>query len=495
MDDTDYNLKNIKDEYNTLSQYLMMNQNNLTRNQRKQIRERLSRLEELLEMFKRSAPPGAGIIRSEGKLRPSVLSLLKKVGDEKVTSLTIWRRILPYSKVVKFLSPDVAPDKIYHTSLNINGKYNLEKDGVSVVFTKGKPEGETLSVKVPSGSNLTIQELFDKTKKRMGDKDFADYNIEKLNCQNFVDNILSAIGLNSSEAKKFVNQDAEKVIESLGGKWVKALATVYQTVKEVADVVQEGGRCGCQMGMGLTSSKVAAAPIPRFPFPTNEEIQTLGIPQLNEWLTRIEGGMRALNAIITTLEEFGGGDTSDTIEEFNNLRNVRDTINNRIAVLRRLNAGEKKRNNDAEDDDEDRGGDDNAGGGDDTARSQISFGAVFSRRVRVAPSPEELEQIFRNQISIMRSENEVNRIRHNIGRAFDSNLITNAIRDSLLNYLETTIMTENLPVTLYPPEPPPIPFELVENPDGSVDVGRMAGKGYQSYEMYNYQMPRCKLQF
>ena len=85
----------------------------------------------------------------------------------------------------------------------------------------------------------------------MGDKDFGDYNIEKLNCQNFVDNILSAIGLNSSEARKFVNQETEKVIESLGGKWVKALATAYQTVKEVADVVQEGGRCGCQQhGMG-----------------------------------------------------------------------------------------------------------------------------------------------------------------------------------------------------------------------------------------------------
>ena len=187
---------------------------------------------------------GEGIIRAEGKLRPTVLLLLKQVGNEKITSLTIWRRVLPYSKVVKLLAPNVAPDKLYHTSLNINGKYNLEKDGVSVVFTRGKPDRETLSAKVPSGSNLTIQELFDKTRKRMGDKDFGDYNIEKLNCQNFVDNMLSAIGLNSTEAKKFVNQETEKVIQSLGGKWVKALATAYQAVKEVGDVVQEGGGGG-----------------------------------------------------------------------------------------------------------------------------------------------------------------------------------------------------------------------------------------------------------
>jgi hypothetical protein len=264
MDDTD--LKKLRKEYDDLSsQY---KKKNLNQNQRRLIKDKLDRLQteilgkakairdrtdEILDTYRRVGPKGVGIIRSEGKLRPSVLSLLKSIGNEKVTSLTIWRRILPYSKVVKFLAPDVSPDKLYHTSLNINGYYNLEKDGVSVVFTRGKPDGETLSVKVPSGSNLTIQELFDKTKKRMGDKDFADYNIEKLNCQNFVDNILSAIGLNSSEARKFVNQETEKVIESLGGKWVKALATAYQTVKEVADVVQEGGRCGCQQhGMGQT---------------------------------------------------------------------------------------------------------------------------------------------------------------------------------------------------------------------------------------------------
>ena len=193
---------------------------------------------------------GKGIIRSEGKIRPSVLSLLKSVGNEKIKSLTIWRRILSYSRVVKFLAPDVSPDKLYHTAININGKYNLEKDGITIAFTRGGTDGETLSVKVPSGSNLTIQELFDKTKKRMGDKDFADYNIETLNCQNFVDNILSAIGLNSSEAKKFVNQDTQKVIESLGGKWLKAAVSAYQTVKEAVDIVQEGGRCGCQEGMG-----------------------------------------------------------------------------------------------------------------------------------------------------------------------------------------------------------------------------------------------------
>jgi hypothetical protein len=178
-------------------------------------------------------------VRADGKLRPSVQSLLNSVGSEKITSLTIWRKVLPYSKVVKFLSPDVAPDKLYHTSLNINGKYNLEKDGVTIAFSKGQTKGETFNVK--SVPIMTIQQLFDKTRKRMGDKDFTDYNIETLNCQNFVDNVLSAIGSNSAEAKKFTLQDTEKVIQSLGGNVAKALAKGLQQVQEAFDVVQEGG--------------------------------------------------------------------------------------------------------------------------------------------------------------------------------------------------------------------------------------------------------------
>lgn len=191
-------------------------------------------------------------VRADGKLRPSVQSLLNSVGPEKITSLTIWRRVLPYSKVVKFLSPNVAPDNLYHTSLNINGKYNLEKDGITIDFARGRTTGETFLVK--SIPNITIQELFDKTKKRMGDKDFTDYNIEQLNCQNFVDNILSAIGSNTQEAKKFVLQDVEKVINSLGGKWTKALAKGLQQFQEAFDVVQQGG-CDCQEG-----GKVASTP-------------------------------------------------------------------------------------------------------------------------------------------------------------------------------------------------------------------------------------------
>jgi hypothetical protein len=234
---------------------------------------------------------GSGI-RAEGKLRPSVQNLLNSVENEKVSTLTVWRRILPYSRVVKFLAPNVAPDKLYHTSLNINNKYNLEKDGITISFSKGTPHGETLSV--PVSKNLTIKELFEKTRKRMGDANFTDYNVETLNCQNFVDNILSAISSNSAKAKSFIMQDAMAVVESLGGQWAKSALKALQSVQEAADVIQEGG-CQCGEG-GIISSMFRVEP-ERSMHPNDMSVEELAleIAQINDDLRYFANRMEGMN--------------------------------------------------------------------------------------------------------------------------------------------------------------------------------------------------------
>jgi hypothetical protein len=175
-------------------------------------------------------------------LRPSVKKLLEQVGNEEIKSLTVWREVLPYSSFVKKLKPDIPYDKLFHLSLNINEKYNLDKDGVAISFKRGASKGEKINVKVPD--NITIQQLFDKTRKRMGEKDFLDYTAEKLNCQDFIDNILSAIGSNSSELKKFVMQDAKAIIQKLGGKYLSFFLNIFQKAQEAVDILQEGkGDC------------------------------------------------------------------------------------------------------------------------------------------------------------------------------------------------------------------------------------------------------------
>jgi hypothetical protein len=70
--------------------------------------------------------------------------------------------------------------------------------------------------------------------------------VSTLNCQNFIDNVLTIIGSNSPEIKKFVNQDIQGVVGKLGGKWAEAIADTFKNVQEVVDIAQEGGACESQ---------------------------------------------------------------------------------------------------------------------------------------------------------------------------------------------------------------------------------------------------------
>lgn len=173
-------------------------------------------------------------------LRPSVKKLLEQVGNEKITKLIVYREPLPYSKFVKQIRPDIPYDDLFHLALNINGKYDLYKDGITVSFERASPKAEQKDVKVPD--NMTIQELFNKTEQRMG-KSFLEYDVETYNCQQFVDQILSAIGSNTAELKKFVNQDVKQVVNKLGGKYLKTFLNIFKGAQEIVDIARQGGGC------------------------------------------------------------------------------------------------------------------------------------------------------------------------------------------------------------------------------------------------------------
>jgi len=172
------------------------------------------------------------------KMRPSVQKLLNEVGNEKITKLIVYREPLPYSKFVKQIRPDIPYDDLFHLALNINGKYDLYKDGITVSFERASPKGEQREVKVPD--NMTIQELFNKTEQRMG-KSFLEYDVENYNCQHFVDQILSANNLNTAELKKFINQDVKQVVNKLGGRYLKVFLNIFKGAQELVDIAKQGG--------------------------------------------------------------------------------------------------------------------------------------------------------------------------------------------------------------------------------------------------------------
>lgn len=164
-------------------------------------------------------------IREAGVLQPSARKLLEQVGNEEIKTLEIVRT--PLSSFTKAFLNTISLgqfdkiskkyyDEMFHLSLWINGKYNLEKNEV-VYFNNINPKKSNSQVKeiqnIPSG--ITIQQLIDNTKKRMGNENFSNYDAEKLNCQNFIVNVLDGSNIGDKQDKNFIFQDATQIFKEL----------------------------------------------------------------------------------------------------------------------------------------------------------------------------------------------------------------------------------------------------------------------------------------
>lgn len=173
-------------------------------------------------------------LRDVGKLSPKVRKLLEQVGDEKITSIKLFRKPISLSAFAKFVGVlrNTGFDELLHLGMIINGKYLLDKQDVIHFERSSLPTGkdvESMDVKVDK--EITINELLEKTKKRMGDADFTNYSSKKNNCQDFMLNVLAANGLSTQESSRFIKQDLEKVFNNLPS-----------YAEKIADAVTEAGR-------------------------------------------------------------------------------------------------------------------------------------------------------------------------------------------------------------------------------------------------------------
>ena len=195
------------------------------------------------------AQKGKGFLkRSAGQYPPSVRKLLGEVGTEPVTSLEVYRA--PIQSFVKQLLGFISGgtydkavknsnyDKAFHLSVIINGKYTLDKQAV-VSFSSKIPsggEGRTVT-NIPEG--LTIQQLIDNTKIRMGPSNFSNYDSKTNNCQIFIKNVLEANGLWTPELETFVLQNAEEIFSRMPAITEKIAHTLTET-GAVADKLIQG---------------------------------------------------------------------------------------------------------------------------------------------------------------------------------------------------------------------------------------------------------------
>jgi hypothetical protein len=180
---------------------------------------------------------GEGIfLREKGLEPPSFRKLLKEVGDEVITKLTVWREPISVNKLIKFFKINTGYDDLFHLALNINNKYNLDKQAV-LTFTRGKPKGETLQIGIPA--NTTIKELIDKTKARMGPEKYSSYSSKTNNCQLFLLNVLEANSILTDEARKFIEQDTETIFKGLP-KYAPVISDLLTGAQAVINRLQEG---------------------------------------------------------------------------------------------------------------------------------------------------------------------------------------------------------------------------------------------------------------
>jgi hypothetical protein len=179
--------------------------------------------------------------RDVGKLPPSARKLLEQIGDEKINSITLFRKPISLSSFAKFIGAlkGTNYDQLLHLGLILNNKYLLDKQEV-IHFERsgGVPSGsETLDVDV--NKDITINELLEKTRKKMGDNAFTSYSARRQNCQDFVMNVLSANGLSSPIYTQFIKQDLQKVFENLP-KYAEQIADFVTGAQRVAERLVSG---------------------------------------------------------------------------------------------------------------------------------------------------------------------------------------------------------------------------------------------------------------
>lgn len=168
---------------------------------------------------------GEGVfMRDPTILPPSARKLLEQIGNEPITSIEIVRT--PLSSFTRGFLNTISLgqfdkiskkyyDQIFHLSLWINGKYNLEKNEV-IQFNQKNPKEAKSEVKsvtnIPQG--LTFQTLIDKTKARMG-SNFGPYDAQSNNCQDFLINIFQANGIGDQSDFAFIKQDTKEIFSRL----------------------------------------------------------------------------------------------------------------------------------------------------------------------------------------------------------------------------------------------------------------------------------------
>lgn len=154
---------------------------------------------------------------------------IKKYGERIVKSMQVYKTPLS-DKVNTFLNllsfgklsqvkKKYGFDEFFHLALVCNiGDKNIMCQKNSVVDIteqyKTTPQTQIFNIDMHN-KQFPINEMLNKTRERMGDKAYFEYDMLTHNCQNYVCNLLESVGLLSVPAKEFIYQNISEIIKEI----------------------------------------------------------------------------------------------------------------------------------------------------------------------------------------------------------------------------------------------------------------------------------------
>ena len=176
---------------------------------------------------------------------PKVRGIIKKLGEHQVVSAELRRSpvqslitkamdLFTFGQFSKNMS-QTPYDKLFHLQIILtldNGvKLLVEKNEVINMDIGSPPIKKGIDVlPVSPFSGDVLNNVLEKTKTKMGDKAYFDYNAENNNCQDFISSLLSANGWGDANDFAFVKQDTKTLFKGLSG-----LAKTAYTLTELGE--------------------------------------------------------------------------------------------------------------------------------------------------------------------------------------------------------------------------------------------------------------------
>lgn len=160
---------------------------------------------------------------------PTVRTTLSQYGTQPIVNLKLCKEVVQENTefLIKALSGkdtweqakrNNGFDRFYHlfliATLDSGQQLHIEKNEIMRVSTNPRPCPDALDLGPPR-TGMTVNQMMERTRQRIGDNAFFTYDPFANNCQSFIGNLLTTLGSYTQPARDFVYQDISGLREEL----------------------------------------------------------------------------------------------------------------------------------------------------------------------------------------------------------------------------------------------------------------------------------------